>query len=294
MAKTVTNTETARMAELLSGYARAVDARRLRTLQGAALVVVLILVAAWSAEVRPITLFNKIGALTNYLGGTLKLDSGQHVWEDPVEWFWGLGKWLRLLGETLIMAYVGTLTGALIAFILCFTACSNLVRDHRVVFVMRRLLEFGRTVPDLVFALIFVYTFGLGPIPGVMAIAIHTTGALGKLFSEVVENIDMKPVEGITASGGSWVQAIRFAVLPQVQSNFLSYALLRFEINVRGAAVMGFVGAGGIGDELIVSIRKFYNSDVSAILVLIIATVMLIDYLTELARHRLIGAQVRT
>jgi phosphonate transport system permease protein len=293
VAKAITYTETAKLAELLVGYGRAMDARRSRTLQGLALVVVLILLSAWSAEVRPITLFNKIGSLTNYIGSTLTLDSGLRVWQDPVEWFWGLGKWLRLLGETLIMAYVGTLAGAVVAFLLCFTACSNLVRNRRIVFFIRRLLEFGRTVPDLVFALIFVYTFGLGPIPGVMAIAIHTTGALGKLFSEVVENIDMKPVEGIAASGGSWVQRIRFAVLPQVQSNFVSYALLRFEVNVRGAAVMGFVGAGGIGDELIVSIRKFYNSDVSAILVLIIATVMIIDYITERTRHRLIGAQVR-
>ena len=95
-------------------------------------------------------------------------------------------------------------------------------------------------------------------------------GALGKLFSEVVENIDMKPVEGVIATGGNWVQAIRFAVLPQVLSNFVSYGLLRFEINVRGAAVMGFVGAGGIGQDLIEAIRKFYYSDVSAILVLLI------------------------
>jgi phosphonate transport system permease protein len=165
------------------------------------------------------------------------------------------------------------------------------VKNRWVTSITRRALEFNRTVPELVFALIFVYTFGLGPIPGVLAIAIHTIGAMGKLFAEVVENIDMKPVEGIAAAGGSWVQQIRFAVLPQVQTNFLSYALLRFEMNVRGAAVMGFVGAGGIGDTLIVSIRKFYYSDVSAIIVLLIATVMLIDYGTEKVRHRLIGAR---
>ena len=127
---------------------------------------------------------------------------------------------------------------------------------------------------------------GLGPLPGVLALAIHTMGALGKLFSEVVENIDMKPVEGVTATGASWVQTVRFAVLPQVLSNFVSYGLLRFEINVRGAAVMGFVGAGGIGQDLLEAIRKFYYSDVSAILVLIIVTVAVIDLLTERIRHR--------
>ena len=143
------------------------------------------------------------------------------------------------------------------------------------------------------FALIFVIAFGLGPVPGVLAIALHTMGALGKLFSEVVENIDMKPVEGVAASGGSWLAQVRYGAVPQILSNFASYALLRFEINVRGAAVMGFVGAGGIGATLIESIRKFYYSDVSAILVLIIITVMIIDYGTEQLRHILIGKEAR-
>ena len=118
--------------------------------------------------------------------------------------------------------------------------------------------------------------FGLGPLPGVLAIAIHTTGALGKLFAEVVENIDMKPVEGVDrhrrAPGSSTIRFAR-AAAGAVELR-LSYALLRFEINVRGAAVMGFVGAGGIGQDLIEAIRKFYYTDVSAILLLIIATVM--------------------
>ena len=151
---------------------------------------------------------------------------------------------------------------------------------------MRRSLEFCRTVPDIVFALLFVYALGLGPFPGVLAIAIHTVGALGKQFAEVVENIDMKPVDGIRATGATWVEEIRFAVIPQVLSNFVSYTLLRFEINVRGASVMGFVGAGGIGKELLSSIRQFYYSDVSAILLMIIVTVFVIDLLTERLRHR--------
>ena len=133
--------------------------------------------------------------------------------------------------------------------------------------------------------------FGLGAMPGVIALAIHTMGALGKLFSEVVENIDLKPVDGVTAAGGSWWQIVRFAVVPQVLSNFASYALLRFEINVRGASIMGFVGAGGIGQDLIEAIRKFYYSDVSAILLLILVTVAVIDTLTARVRHRLIGLE---
>jgi phosphonate transport system permease protein len=125
----------------------------------------------------------------------------------------------------------------------------------------------------------------------VLAIAIHTLGGQGKLFSEIVENIDMKPVEGATAAGASWTRMVRFAVVPQVLPGFLSYALLRFEINVRSAAVLGFVGAGGIGQDLIEAVRKFYYNDVAALLVLIILTVTLIDTGTSWLRHRLMDAR---
>jgi len=144
-----------------------------------------------------------------------------------------------------------------------------------------------------VFALIFVIAFGLGPMAGVLAIAIHSTGALGKLFSEIVENADMKPVEGVRSTGASWVSCMRFAVLPQVAAGCASYALLRFEINVREASVMGFVGAGGVGQELVVAVRKFYYSDVSAILLLIVLTVFVIDIGTGWMRGRLFGKDAR-
>ena len=101
----------------------------------------------------------------------------------------------------------------------------------------------------------------------------------------------MKPVEGLRSTGAGWVQTVRFAALPQVLSSFASYGLLRFEINVREASIMGFVGAGGIGDELLISVRKFYYSDVSAILILLMVTVMLIDLVTERLRHRLSHAE---
>jgi phosphonate transport system permease protein len=146
-------------------------------------------------------------------------------------------------------------------------------------------------VPELVFALLFVQVFGLGPFAGVLAVALHTLGAIGKLYYEVVENADMKPFEGVVAAGGTWPEALRFAILPQVASNFASYGLLRFEINVRGAAIMGFVGAGGIGQDLLEAVQKFYYSDVSALLLIIIGTVMLIDLGTERLRHYLIGQE---
>ncbi len=291
MARTVRPVDTDALTASVAAYERAVSARRWRTLQALAALVVCVALSGWAAEVRPLTFYAKFGNALSYVDAIFRLDTGARVWTAPREWFWGLRKWLPLLGQTLLIAYVGTIAGAVIAFICCFFACTNLIRSRFVALAMRRMLDFNRTVPELVFALIFVYAFGLGPVPGVLAIAIHTIGTLGKLFAEVVENIDMRAVEGVAACGGSWVQQIRFAVLPQVRSNFLSYALLRFEINVRGATVMGFVGAGGIGDTLLISIRNFYYSDVSAILVMIIATVMCLDSVTEKLRHLLIGAE---
>ena len=158
------------------------------------------------------------------------------------------------------------LIGAVLAFALNFFAAQNTSPAPWLRFVIRRLLEFCRTVPDIVFALIFVIAFGLGPMAGVLAIAIHSTGALGKLFSEIVENIDMKPVEGVRVDRRKLAVLHALCRVAAGAAGFVSYALLRFEINVRGASVMGFVGAGGIGQELVVAIRKFYYSDVSAIL----------------------------
>lgn len=252
---------------------------------------VLTVAAARVAEVEPGKFLANIGRFTDYFGRLFYLDTGKHVFTDIAEWFWGFGKWTRHIVDTLLIAYLGTLLGAIFGFFLCFAATVNLAVSPLQRVVARRFLEFCRTVPELVFALIFVVAFGLGPVPGVLAIMIHTVGALGKLFAEVVENIDMKPVEGAIAAGATRWQAIRYAVVPQVLPNFASYALLRFEINVRGASVMGFVGAGGIGAELIEAIRKFYYSDVSAILLLVIATVMVIDVVTERIRHGLISPE---
>ena len=279
------------LAPLVQAYARAQSAMRWRTILGLVTFVGCVAVASVAAEVDVERWWNNLDRFTNYLGRIFILDNGQPVWTDVREWYWGIWRWLDKIGETLIIAYLGTVIGAVFAFFLCFLSASNLVSSRTILFFVRRFLEFCRTVPEIVFALIFVVAFGLGALPGVLALAIHTMGALGKLFAEVVENIDMKPVEGLTSTGASWTATVRFAAVPQVLSNFASYALLRFEINVRSAAVMGFVGAGGIGQDLLESIRKFYYSDVSAILLLIILTVVVIDLVTERIRHRLLGGE---
>lgn len=287
MSATVPSLPPAQAHALAAAYDAATAKNRLRSLLVAVVVAALAVLAAWFAEVKPGAL-KDIAHFTDYLAKTIPPISAETPRADIVAWYWDLKNWARLLGETILMAYLGTLFGAIGGFVLCFLASANLVRNKAVIFLTRRFLEFCRTVPDVVFALIFVFAFGLGPVPGVLAISIHTAGALGKLFAEVVENIDMKPVEGLTATGATWVQRVRFGVVPQVLSNFASYGLLRFEINVRGAGVLGFVGAGGIGQEFLTAIRNFYYTDVSAILLMIIATVILIDLGTERIRHRLL------
>jgi phosphonate transport system permease protein len=277
------------LAALNDAYRKAVARRRLRFMLGAAVLFAALFLAAIGAEVNLGTFISHFGNFVSYFDRILKLEDGTRVWTNVAEWFWGFRKWFQFLGETILISYVGTLFGAVLAFGLNFFAAENTSPASWLRFTVKRLMEFCRTVPGIVFALIFVIAFGLGPMAGVLAIAIHSTGALGKQYSEIVENIDMKPVEGVRSTGASWISCMRFGVLPQVAAGFASYSLLRFEINVREASVMGFVGAGGIGQELIVAVRKFYYSDVSAILVMIVVTVFVIDIGTGWIRGRLFG-----
>jgi phosphonate transport system permease protein len=281
------------LAVLNDAYRKAVARKHLRLALATAVFLAALVIAAIGAEVNLRTFFTYFGNFVSYFDRILTLENGARVWTDIGEWFWGWRKWLWMLGETILISYVGTLFGAVLGFSLNFFAAENTSPTPWLRFLVRRALEFARTVPGIVFALIFVIAFGLGPMAGVLAIAIHSTGALGKLFSEIVENADMKPVEGVRSTGASWISCMRFAVLPQVAAGYASYALLRFEINVREASVMGFVGAGGIGQELVVAIRKFYYSDVSAILLMIIVTVFVIDIGTGWMRGRLFGKDAR-
>jgi phosphonate transport system permease protein len=283
--------------EQLAPIAAAYRAARAERRRHAALIVIALalatVLAGRAGEVDLVKFAANIHRFPNYLRDITPALTWAHLGTDLAEWFWNLRGWTGLMIDTLLIAYLGTLLGTVGGFLLCFPAAANLARRPWRRWFVRRFLEFCRTVPEIVFALVFVVAFGLGAMPGVLALAIHTMGALGKQFAEVVENIDMKPVEGAIAAGGSYATTVRFAVVPQVLASFTSYALLRFEINVRGAAVMGFVGAGGIGQDLMEAVRKFYFTDVSAILVLIIATVMIIDLVTERVRHAFIGMEAR-
>ena len=279
----------AQLAPFMAAYQRSTSKSRLNLFAAFACLAVLAWLASWVAEVNLATFFGKIDRLFDYFSRLSHLDNGAYVWTDPVEWFWGLRKWLRLLGETLLIAYSGTIVAVLFAVVLSFLAAANLNQNSFLRISVKRLLEFFRTVPELVFALIFVVAFGVGPLPGILAIIIHTTGALGKLFSELVENIEMGPIEGLTASGAGKIATARYGAFPQVLPGIISYTLLRFESNVRSATIMGFVGAGGIGDELMLSIRRFYYADISAIICIIIVTVFAIDIFTGQLRRWVMG-----
>jgi len=247
--------------------------------------------SAWMAEVSPRNLFEGMPGAFDYLWRTIPVLRVETFRTDMAEWYWGIWRWLKLLFETILIAGLGTLIAFGIAYCGCFYASANLNPNAWGVWLTRRVFEIWRAVPELVYALIFVFAFGLGALPGMLAIAVHSSGALGKLFAEINENVDIRSVEGVQSAGASWWQTMRYAVSPQVMPNFVSYALLRFEINVRSAAVLGFVGAGGIGEELLLAVRQFIYTEISAIVLLIVATVATIDIVCERLRSSLMGSE---
>lgn len=192
--------------------------------------------------------------------------------------------------ETINIAAVSTLLGVLGAGFLALLMTRGLARWPRLIPVLRRVTDALRAIPEIVIALVLIYILGGGPIPAMIAIALHTMGALGKLFSEVAENADLKPVEGLTSVGASWGQKMWFGIIPQVAPNWLSYALLRFEINVRASAILGFVGAGGIGYELKIAMQWGGGryDQVVAIFLLLFLTIAVIDRLSDRWRARLV------
>ena len=191
--------------------------------------------------------------------------------------------------ETINIAAASTLIGALLGLVLSLLATRGLALWPRLIPLFRRVMDIMRAVPEIVIALVLIFVMGGGPVPAMIAIAFHTAGALGKLFSEVSENADLKPVEGLASVGATWSQRMLLGVLPQVAPNFLSYALLRFEINIRASAILGFVGAGGIGYELknAISWGQGKFDQAAAIFLLLFATIVLFDQLSSLVRNRL-------
>ena len=280
--------------------------RRTESLLTVAAVVLLFAIAAAWTEFSPDKVANGIPRIGEYFGKLFSIEPTRGA--DPVGvlalahlsggvkepqsiayWFYRIDTYAALLWQTIEMAILSTAIGFGAAFALSFPATHTFVGNRAIVFTTRRVLEVMRTIPQVVLAFILVWPFGIGPLAGILAIAVHTTGTLGKLFCELNENADLRPVDAIRSVGGSWLAQIRLAVVPQVLPGFLSYALLRFEINVRSSTIIGFVGAGGIGQELKRVIGFNIYEEVSAIVILILLIVVTIDLLSEQIRHRFIG-----
>ena len=243
-----------------------------------------VLLFAWclyAFDASPLRIWNGLGRL----GTVFSFMLPPHIWTEWSEF----SQILQGLGETLSMAFMGTILGALFAFPLSFLGARNITRFWPLRVTARRGFDIIRAFETLILALIFIRAFGLGPLAGVLAIAVGEIGVFAKLFSEAIENISERQVEGVKASGGSRLQNIRFGVLPQVGPVILSILLYNFESNVRSGTILGIVGAGGIGFILSDRISAYRWGEVWSIIFLIIAMVYLIDWLSGLVRTRLIG-----
>ena len=234
----------------------------------------------WAFEITLEKLFGGLHKMGNVLYHMV-------VWNDFLTWdfagiFFGLG-------ETLGMAFLGTVIASLFAMVFGFIAAKNVVSNLIIHHVVRRFLDLLRGVDTLIWALVFVRAVGLGPLAGVLSIIVSDTGTLSKLYSEAIENVDRRPIEGVKATGASNMQRYRFGFLPQVMPVFLSLSLYWFESNTRSATILGIVGAGGIGMQLSERMRVQYWDQAAFIILLILVMVAIIDMLSKWIRLKLIG-----
>lgn len=206
--------------------------------------------------------------------------------------------------ETFAISLMGTLLAAVIALSLVFFGSRNLVyagllyemETRRGLALLRRVpylaaravLNFLRTVPEMLWALVFVFLVGLGPFPGVLALGVHTGGVLGKLFAEALEDVDLQPVESLQSTGAGKLQILFYGILPQALPQFISYTLYRWEVNIRVAAVLGFVGAGGLGQRIHIAISLFLEQQLLTLLMVLYVLVTGVDYLSAYLRRRVV------
>ncbi len=238
--------------------------------------VLAVLAASWQgADIRPLDLFRDAGNMGEFASGFFPPS------------FKDLGIYLSEMLITLEIAVWGTALAVACAVPFGLASAAN-VAPWWIHQPVRRLMDAARAINELVFAMLFVVAVGLGPFAGVLALWVHTTGILAKLFSEAVEAIDPQPVEGIRATGASKLEEIVYGVLPQVMPLWISYSLYRFESNVRSATVVGMVGAGGVGVLLWEFIRGFYYAETAAVLIIIVVTVSVVDLASAQIRKRFI------
>lgn len=250
---------------------------RERTLKGGAfLIVAAVLVCSYrDLELNPLDLYRYRENMLSYASGFFS----------PEFSYWKVI--LRQMFVTLQIAVWGTLLAILFSIPFGLLSASNIVTAS-VYQPVRRLMDAARAINEMIFAMLFIAAVGLGPMAGILALFVHTTGTLSKLFSEAVEAIDPRPVEGIRATGANVLEDVVYGVIPQVLPLWISYSLYRFEANVRSASVVGMVGAGGIGMLLWDAIRGFQYGSTAAMLIVIIVTVTLVDLGSSILRKRYI------
>lgn len=261
----------------LPGAFGASPLRRAGRTVGAAVVLVWLLALCWWFDITPRRLWNGLSGLGTILRQMVPPSPGDQ-WQDI----------LRGLAESVAMAFLGTLFAAVIAVPLGLLGARNVVVNVLAHFSLRRLFDGFRSVDQLVWALAFVRAVGLGPLAGVLALFAAEVAVLAKLYAEAIETAEAGPQEGVTAAGGTRLLAIRFGLLPQVLPVMVSQALYAFESNTRSAAILGVVGAGGIGLQIAERIKVRYWDQVAFIILLILATVAIIDWIGGRIRRRLI------
>ena len=261
--------------------------RRRRLYSGLTLLIFVVLMASGFAVADGRNAGSFVDGWRNMLD--FPADVVAEAWEKRAEMPALLWRYVPALIETLNIAALASLLGFFGGLGLSLVSTQGLAPFPRLIPVFRRIMDVLRAMPEIVVALVLIFIMGSGPVPAMIAIALHTAGALGKLYSEVNENADLKPVEGLQSVGASWGQRMAYGVIPQVAPNYLSYGLLRFEINIRASAILGFVGAGGIGYELRNSMTfglgKF--DEAAAIFVLLFLTIVVVDQISSQLRNRL-------
>jgi phosphonate transport system permease protein len=189
--------------------------------------------------------------------------------------------------QTLQIAIWGTILAVILATPMSFLAAKNISQNVIIFQFFRVLLNSLRSISEVVLALIFVSAVGLGPFPGVLALAAHTTGMLGKFYAEAIEGVDPGPIEALQAAGANKIQTIMYAIMPQVLPQIIAYNLFRFELCIRAATILGIVGAGGIGWNLIVSIKLFQSARTASVIIVILILVTVVDLLSTKLRAKI-------
>jgi phosphonate transport system permease protein len=255
---------------------------RATTLAIVAVAVAIYLYGMIALDISPVRVFNGFGRLIDIIGLMFPPTSG--TWSRFLVY-------LGALGQTLAIAFLGTMFAALLGAPLGFLAAKNIVANRIMHFLARRGLDTIRSVDTLIWALIWINVVGLGPFAGALAIASTDLGSFGKLMSEAIETADRKAVEGITSTGATRLEVIRFGIVPQVLPIFASQILYYFESNTRSATIIGIVGAGGIGLYLSEQIRVLEWQQASFLIIMVLVTVAAIDVVSRQLRGAIMGTR---